>query len=43
MAEIQLYLVHGLLHLCGLDDKTASGTRAMRKMQERIVSAARKT
>jgi probable rRNA maturation factor len=39
--EIQLYLVHGLLHLGGFDDKTTSAARAMRRTQEKIVRAAR--
>jgi probable rRNA maturation factor len=38
--EIQLYLVHGLLHLRGFDDKIASDAKAMRAMQERIVREA---
>jgi probable rRNA maturation factor len=40
--ELQLYLVHGLLHLRGFDDKTAAGSRAMKLTQERIVRAASK-
>src|SRR5450755_779293 len=38
--EVQLYIVHGLLHLHGYDDKTAAGARAMEKAQGRIVKAA---
>ena len=38
--EIRLYLVHGLLHLRGFDDKTLSGARVMRAMQERIARKA---
>lgn len=40
LAEIQLYLVHGLLHLCGFDDKKAADARAMKATQERILQAA---
>jgi len=36
--ELRLYLVHGLLHLCGLDDKTAAGTGEMKRLQEKLVA-----
>jgi probable rRNA maturation factor len=36
--ELRLYLVHGLLHLSGFDDKTRSGATEMRRVQERVVS-----
>lgn len=39
-AEIRLYIVHGLLHLLGFDDTTATAARAMAKTQERIVAEA---
>jgi probable rRNA maturation factor len=29
-AELALYVIHGLLHLCGLDDATAKGAAEMR-------------
>ena len=29
-AELALYVIHGLLHLCGLDDETAKGAAEMR-------------
>jgi len=35
--ELRLYLVHGLLHLCGFDDKTAAGARDMKRLQEKLV------
>ena len=35
--ELRLYLVHGLLHLHGFDDKTAAGTAEMKRVQERVV------
>ncbi|MFL6528707.1 MAG: rRNA maturation RNase YbeY, partial [Chthoniobacterales bacterium] len=38
--EIKLYLVHGLLHLHGFDDKTPAAARRMARMQERIVRRA---
>jgi probable rRNA maturation factor len=34
--ELRLYLVHGLLHLHGFDDKTAAGAAEMKRVQERI-------
>ena len=36
--EIRLYLVHGLLHLCGFEDKTPAGAAAMKRVQERLVA-----
>jgi len=36
-SELQLYIVHGLLHLHGLDDRTQSGARKMKKAQEKIL------
>src|SRR4051812_14128002 len=30
-AELSLYVIHGLLHLCGLDDKTEAAAKAMRE------------
>jgi len=35
--ELRLYVVHGLLHLHGFDDKTASGAAEMKRVQERLV------
>lgn len=32
-AELALYVIHGLLHLCGHDDKTPAGTTAMRQRE----------
>jgi probable rRNA maturation factor len=29
-AELTLYVIHGLLHLCGFDDKTEAGAAEMR-------------
>jgi probable rRNA maturation factor len=38
MRELQLYIVHGLLHLHGFDDRTPAGARKMKKAQEKILS-----
>jgi probable rRNA maturation factor len=38
--ELRLYLVHGLLHLAGFDDKTLAGATEMKRLQERIVASA---
>ncbi len=38
--EVKLYIVHGLLHLHGYDDKSAAGARAMERLQFRLVKAA---
>jgi probable rRNA maturation factor len=32
-AELALYVIHGLLHLCGHDDKTAAGVAEMRRRE----------
>jgi probable rRNA maturation factor len=37
--ELRLYLVHGLLHLAGFEDKTAADAREMKREQERIVAS----
>jgi probable rRNA maturation factor len=37
MRELQLYIVHGLLHLHGFDDRTQQGVRRMEKMQAKIL------
>jgi probable rRNA maturation factor len=37
LEEIHLYIVHGLLHLAGLDDKTARGRKRMAAMQQEII------
>ncbi|HXA09548.1 MAG TPA: rRNA maturation RNase YbeY [Chthoniobacterales bacterium] len=38
--ELRLYLVHGLLHLHGFDDRAPAATRRMQAAQERIVLTA---
>jgi probable rRNA maturation factor len=40
MRELQLYIVHGLLHLNGFDDQTPADARKMRRTQERILRTA---
>ncbi|MBA2586687.1 MAG: rRNA maturation RNase YbeY [Chthoniobacterales bacterium] len=35
--EIRLYLIHGLLHLHGFDDRTARAAKLMEKTQTRIL------
>jgi len=36
--ELALYIVHGLLHLNGFDDKEAAAAKLMRHTQERILA-----
>jgi probable rRNA maturation factor len=36
--EIELYIVHGLLHLHGFDDRTPADARKMKRAQEKILS-----
>ncbi|MFP6879769.1 MAG: rRNA maturation RNase YbeY [Roseibacillus sp.] len=35
--ELVLYLIHGLLHLCGYEDTTDSGREEMAELQEALV------
>jgi probable rRNA maturation factor len=35
--ELELYIVHGLLHLHGFDDRTSTGARTMKQAQEKIL------
>lgn len=37
--ELCLYIVHGLLHLGGFDDKTAAGAAEMKRIQEKLVAS----
>ena len=39
--ELELYLVHGLLHLCGYDDGTKRGYEEMARLQEQIAVTCR--
>jgi probable rRNA maturation factor len=38
--ELRLYIVHGLLHLHGFDDRTEDGAQKMRTLQEKILAKA---
>jgi probable rRNA maturation factor len=40
MAEIQLYLLHGLLHLAGFDDVTARQQKRMQRLQRKLLATA---
>jgi len=40
--ELTLYLVHGWLHLAGLDDLTPGGRKAMRRGERRLLAALRR-
>jgi probable rRNA maturation factor len=42
LREIQLYIVHGLLHLNGFDDQTKANARKMAQRQQKILVAAGK-
>jgi probable rRNA maturation factor len=37
-AELALYVIHGLLHLCGYDDKTEAGATEMRERERHYLS-----
>lgn len=39
MDELSLYLVHGLLHLCGHDDKTVRLRTAMQRREQEVLAA----
>ncbi|MFL6552253.1 MAG: rRNA maturation RNase YbeY, partial [Chthoniobacterales bacterium] len=39
LRELKLYIVHGLLHLHGFDDQTASEAHRMKAAQEKILRA----
>jgi probable rRNA maturation factor len=39
-AELALYVIHGLLHLCGYDDKTVSQANRMRARERHYLKAA---
>ena len=38
--EIQLYLLHGLLHLAGFDDVTAQQQKRMQRLQNKLLAIA---
>jgi len=37
--ELRLYVVHGLLHLHGLDDRSEADARRIKTAQEKILAA----
>src|SRR5436190_17361535 len=37
--ELALYVIHGLLHLCGYDDETSSGASRMRERARQYLQA----
>jgi probable rRNA maturation factor len=37
--ELRLYIVHGLLHLRGFDDRTAASAAEMQRLQEKLVAS----
>ncbi|MBI3823861.1 MAG: rRNA maturation RNase YbeY [Planctomycetes bacterium] len=39
-AELALYVIHGLLHLCGYDDKSASAEKEMRERERHYLQQA---
>lgn len=43
MAEIQLYLLHGLLHLAGFDDLAANRRRQMHRLQKKLLATILRT
>ena len=40
IAEMQLYVLHGLLHLAGFDDTTPSERRRMERLQKTLLKSA---
>jgi probable rRNA maturation factor len=38
--ELRLYILHGLLHLCGFDDTSARARAAMRQVQDQLLADA---
>jgi probable rRNA maturation factor len=40
--EVQLYAIHGVLHLCGYDDRTRRDARRMRRRQDVLISQIKK-
>jgi len=37
-SELELYVVHGLLHLCGYDDLTPAERRVMRRREREVIA-----
>jgi probable rRNA maturation factor len=38
-AELALYVIHGILHLCGYEDHTAAGASTMRQREQHYLQA----
>ena len=36
--EVLLYAIHGMLHLCGYDDRSDNGYRAMHRMEDKLLT-----
>lgn len=36
--ELLLYAIHGMLHLCGMDDRTQKGFERMHRMEDKILT-----
>jgi probable rRNA maturation factor len=36
--ELLLYAIHGMLHLCGMDDRTRRGFERMHRMEDQILT-----
>ncbi|MEM6470943.1 MAG: rRNA maturation RNase YbeY [Planctomycetota bacterium] len=36
--ELRLYIIHGVLHLCGMDDRTPDQKQAMRQAESTVLS-----
>jgi probable rRNA maturation factor len=36
--ELLLYAIHGMLHLCGMDDRTQKGFERMHRMEDEILT-----
>jgi probable rRNA maturation factor len=43
VCEIQLYLLHGLLHLAGFDDLATNQRRQMHRLQKKLLATIRRT
>jgi probable rRNA maturation factor len=43
MAEIQLYLLHGLLHLAGFNDAAPDARKQMHQLQKKLLATALRT
>lgn len=37
--ELLLYVVHGVLHVCGMDDQSAEARKQMRRVEQQVLSS----